>query len=165
MADNQSRSGLLKVILLSGLLVGTLDMTAACINAHLSFGLSPDRVFKYIASGILGKSAFSGGIGVAALGVAMHYAVAYSWTTLFFIIYKKTNLIRQNKYLTGTFYGMLIWTVMNLLVVPLTKVPKPKNGFNVTQAYINAGILIVAIGIPLSLIAYKYYYAKLPVKR
>jgi hypothetical protein len=165
MADNQSRSGLLKVILLSGLLVGTLDMTAACINAHLSFGLSPDRVFKYIASGILGKSAFSGGIGVAALGVAMHYAVAYSWTTLFFMVYPKTNLIRQNKYLTGTFYGMLIWTVMNLLVVPLTKVPKPKNGFNVTQAYINAGILIVMIGIPLSLIAYKYHYTKLQVKR
>ena len=165
MADDKSHNGLLKVILLSGLLVGTLDMTAACINAYLSFGLGPDRVFKYIASGIMGKTAFSGGIGVAALGVIMHYLVAYSWTALFFIAYPKTNLIRQNKYLTGTFYGMLIWTVMNLLVVPLTKVPKPKNGFNVTQAYINAGILIVAIGIPLSFIAYKYYFSKLQLKR
>ncbi|MBW4891207.1 hypothetical protein KXQ82_15885 [Mucilaginibacter sp. HMF5004] len=157
MANKDSRLGLVKLTLLSGLLVGTLDMTAACINAYLSFGLNPTRVFKYIAAGVLGKSAFAGGALVDVLGVLLHYFIACSWTAFFFFIYPRTNLVNQNKYITGTFYGVLIWMVMNLVVVPLTNVPKPKNGFNVTQAYINAGILIAVIGIPLSLIAYRYF--------
>jgi hypothetical protein len=157
MADKDANLGLVKLTLLSGLLVGTLDMTAACINAYISFGLAPTRVFKYIAAGILGKTAFAGGAMVELLGVLMHYFVAYSWTAFFFFIYPRTNLVNQNKYLTGTFYGVLIWIVMNLFVVPLSNVPKAKNGFNVTQAYINAGILIAVIGIPLSLIAYRYF--------
>jgi hypothetical protein len=157
MTDKYSKLGLVKLTLLSGLLVGTLDMTAACINAYISFGLSPGRVFKYIATGILGKSAFAGDALVDLLGILMHYFVAYSWTAFFFFIYPRTNLVNQNKYITGTFYGVLIWMVMNLVVVPLSNVPKSKNGFNVNQAYINAGILIVVIGVPLSLIAYRYF--------
>jgi hypothetical protein len=157
MTNKDSGLGLVKLTLLCGLLVGTLDMTAACINAYISFGLNPTRVFKYIAAGILGKPAFTGGTMMDVLGILTHYFVAYSWTAFFFFIYPRTNLVNQNKYITGIFYGMLIWIVMNLAIVPLSNVPKPKNGFNVTQAYINAGILIVAIGIPLSLIAYRYF--------
>jgi hypothetical protein len=55
-------------------------------------------------------------------------------------------------------YGMIIWSVMNLLVVPQTKIGH--RPFVLKNAAIAAGILIVAIGIPLSYFAYRFYYGR-----
>jgi len=151
-----NRPSLFKVILLTGLLVGTLDMTSACINVYLSFGMHPMPLFKYIATAIEGKPAMAGGTSEAVLGVALHYTVAYIWTILFFVLYPKVSLMQKSKVATGILYGLFMWVMMNLVIVPLTNVPKPKH-FNPTQAGINAAILIVVIALPLAFIAGNYY--------
>jgi len=162
MANNR-HPGLFKVILLTGLLVGTLDMTSACINVYLSFGMHPVPLFKYIATAIHGKPAMAGGTAEAVLGIALHYAVAYTWTILFFMIYPKMSLMQKSKVATGIVYGLFMWVIMNLVIVPLTNVPKAKH-FNPTQAGINAAILIVVIALPLAFIAGNYYSKKRAIR-
>ena len=55
-------------------------------------------------------------------------------------------------------YGLFVWIVMNLLVVPLTRIPP----FSITfaKAAENIIILMLAIGLPLALIVHNYYYGK-----
>jgi hypothetical protein len=70
---------------------------------------------------------------------------------VFFILYSALNLSRFNKILVGVCYGIVIWFVMNRVVLPLSSITM--RPFDPTKALIACSILIVAIGIPLSLIA------------
>lgn len=91
-------------------------------------------------------------------GALFHFIIAYSFTIAFFLIYPHVRLIAKNRFLTGLFYGLIIWAAMNLIVVPQTKIgARP---FVLKNALIAAVILIVAIGIPLSYFAYNFYYGR-----
>ena len=80
---------LVKGILIAGFIAGTLDIIAAIISS----GADPIRVLQFIASGAVGRdAAFAGGLPMAFLGLALHYLIAYSWTTLFFLLYPKLCL-------------------------------------------------------------------------
>ena len=59
----------LTVILVAGLVCGTLDALSASLVSAL-FGATPVRVFQGIASGLRGRSAFQGGVSTALLGLA-----------------------------------------------------------------------------------------------
>jgi hypothetical protein len=58
-----------RVILIGGLIAGTLDILAAFIQSGLR-GVTPMRVLQAIASGLLGADSFQGGFATAALGLA-----------------------------------------------------------------------------------------------
>lgn len=147
-----------KNILLAGLLAGTLDISSAFIYVSI-LGREPIRVLYYIASGIMGKSATQQPTTlIAVFGLALHYFIAYSFTIFFFLIYSKLKIMAKNKYITAVVYGLFVWAVMNLVVVPLSNVIH--GPFNLKNAAINAGILIIAIGLPVSLIAHAYYSKK-----
>ena len=47
---------------------------------------------------------------------------------------------------------------MNLIVVPLSRIPR--SPFNPANAAIQAGILVVCIGLPISLLAHRHYAKK-----
>lgn len=139
-------------ILKAGLLVGTLDIAAAFASAWISSGTKPDVVLKFIASGVFGReAAFAGGWGMVVRGLLLHYGIALAFTVLFFKIYSKVKAWVPNWIRLGVVYGLFIWAVMNLIVVPLSQTPK--GPFNLQSALINAAILIVCIGLPLSFIA------------
>lgn len=139
-------------ILKAGLLVGTLDITAACLNTWIVAGKGPEVVLKFVASGVFGREeAFAGGWGMAAMGLLFHYLIALSFTWFFFRIFPKVKTWVPNWILLGVLYGVFVWVVMNRLVVPLSNTPK--GPFNLQSALINAGILIVCIGLPLAYMA------------
>jgi len=135
----------------AALLVGTLDILAASIQFYLKTNKGPAPIFKFIASGIFGKQAFAAGDSMIFYGLLFHFFIAYIFTIFFFWICDKFPAILKMKFLTGVIYGILIWTVMNLIVLPISNAPK--SSFNFTNAIIGIMILIVCIGIPLSLIA------------
>ena len=147
-----------KTIVLAGLLVGSLDIIAALVNFYCKTGKDPQIVLKYIASAVCGKDAFAGGTTMSALGLLLHFMVAFIWTIFFFWIYPKLKFLSFNRVLTGILYGIFIWFVMSHAVVPLSKASV--GAFNLKQAAIAALILIGAIGLPLSFIAYRYYKGK-----
>ena len=49
-------------IVLTGFIAGTLDITAACIQYYIRTGKGPANVLRYVASGVFGKEAFTGGV-------------------------------------------------------------------------------------------------------
>lgn len=151
--SQQSQTSLIKVILITGLIAGTLDATAAIIY----YQADPLKMFQHIAGGAFGKeTALAGGLPMSVMGIIFHYVIAYSWTTLFFILYPKMiNALSWNRFLTGLLYGFVIWIVMNLVVLPISKIPA--RPFNLAAAIPGALILSFAIGMPLSFSAYRYY--------
>ncbi|THU41143.1 hypothetical protein FAM09_03240 [Niastella caeni] len=146
---------ILKTIAWVGLLVGTLDITAACTHAYLARGIAPVRVLRFIASGAFGKAAFEGVWLMPLLGLLFHYFIAYSFTALFFWLHPNVKLMSKNRVITAVVYCIFIYVVMNMLVLPLTKIPAIT--FNLEKAIIATLILIVAIGLPLSFIASKFF--------
>ena len=160
--QNKYKPDLTKTILLAGLLVGTLDITAALINFYINTHKNPTIVFRYIASAVFGRTrAYSEEGNMIFLGALFHYLIAYFFTILFFILYINFRFMSKNRLLTGIFYGILIWAVMNLVVVPIALGNYVK--WN-QQTWINLLILICMIGIPLSFIAHWYFKNKLFTK-
>lgn len=138
------------IIWLTGLLAGTLDILAAIAQTYLSGG-KPVKMLQYIASGFFGEESFVGGIPYAFYGLVFHYAIAFAWTVLFFLIYPRMKFLKQNWLLTGAGYGAFIWIVMNLVVLPLSNVPQ--SSFDLKTAAIGMLILMVCVGLPLSYLA------------
>ncbi len=145
-----------KTIAGAGLLVGSLDIIAALLHFYVKTGKDPLIVLKYIASAVFGGEAYTKGNSMALWGLLFHFVIAFIWTLLFFLIYPKLKLLSWNRIVTAILYGIFIWIMMTQVVVPLTKIPPPKE-FDMKQAIIGTLILIGAIGLPLSFIAHRYY--------
>jgi len=146
---------LLTVILWTGLLAGTFDILAAFIQYFISFHRNPLRVLLFIASGVFGKNAYTGGNLMYLAGAIFHYMIAFAFTILFFFCYPLISKLSLNRVITGIAFGVFIWLVMNLLVVPLSRtVPIP---FHWPKVLLAMAILVVAIGVPLSYTAYRFY--------
>ena len=139
----------------TALLAGTLDITAAMTNYVISTGKNPLQVLSYVASGVFGKSAFSGNPAMLAWGLFFHYCIALLVTSFFFWLSPRVGWLGRHKVLAGLLYGVGVWVVMNLLVVPSSQAPTP--AFNPQQAFINAVILMVCIGLPISWSAAHYF--------
>jgi hypothetical protein len=157
---NPPARGIGPAILKAGLLAGTLDILSAIIKYLIEGKKNPEVILKYIASAVLGKSAMKGGWDIAFLGLLLHYVIAFIFTILLFWLYPRLKLVRFNPLLIGVLYGVFAWLVMNLLVLPNTKAPQAPGPINWNQAIIGALILIAFIGIPVSLMARKYYLYK-----
>src|SRR5882672_1947283 len=114
---------LFTTILLTGLVVGTLDAVAAVIQYIIPTVRNPVRIFEYIASGVFGMDAFSGGAWIAVMGLFFHYFITTAWTSLLFTVYPRIPWLAKNKVAGGLLYGVLIWLVMNLVILPLSNVP------------------------------------------
>lgn len=77
----------LKTILLSGLLAGTCDITAALIVYCSISPVTPIRLLQGISAGILGRqSAYAGGPATAALGLLCHYVIALGAAATYFAL-------------------------------------------------------------------------------
>ena len=142
-------------ILLFGLLAGFLDGVAAILLFMARGNKKPAILFQYIASAVFGKTAFAGGSLMVVMGIFLHLLIALSWTVIYFRIYPHISWLSVYPLAAAALYGLLVWMMMNLLIVPLSKAaPRP---FSLTFALINIGILIVAIGLPTAFLARQYF--------
>ena len=152
---NQSRPPFFNAVLTTGAIAGTLDILAACISAYIQRGMSPERLLQFVASGLFGTDAFTGGFSMAIIGLVMHYMIATSWTVLFFLLYPRLKFLRRNIIVSGIIYGAFVWVIMNLVILPVTNIPK--SSFKLTSALIGMVILMLMIGIPNAIGAGKYF--------
>jgi hypothetical protein len=145
-------------VLKAGLIVGLLDATAASLHAYMMRGMSPEKVFQFVASGAFGQGALSGGRSMALIGLVFHFAIAMSWTFLFYAAFTKINILRYNMVLVGMAYGIFIWLIMNFIVIPLSFIgARP---FNLAGASVQIMIHLFVIGLPISYLAYKYHHVR-----
>ena len=151
------KKSLLPAILFSGFIVGTADIIAACLHAYLQTGVTPDRVLRFIASGVFSRKAFvAANQSMIAWGLFFHYIIAIGFTAIFYLIYPKIKWLSANKIITGILYGIVIWGVMHFVVVPLSQTPGGRK-FEWENALRAIAILTVAIGLPLSYLAARFY--------
>jgi hypothetical protein len=110
----------LKPILYAAVLVGVLDITAACINLGVAYGFGPLRVLKGVAGGLLGRSALEGGFATAALGLAMHFTMALTITTIFYALSRRLPLPKKlwGVMAVGLLYGAAVFAVNNFATAP-----------------------------------------------
>lgn len=106
-------------ILLGGLICGVLDINAAFIDASVYFDVGPIRLLQGVAGALLGPAAYDGGMATAALGLAMHFTVAYSATTIFYLLSRRFPLLVRWAVPSGLLYGALVFFVMFRGVLPL----------------------------------------------
>lgn len=141
-------------ILKAGLIAGFLDGSAAVILlANMKFQF----LFQYIASGLFGKPAFEGGTLMVIYGILIHFAIALIFAIFFFFIFKKIPLKNQ-KIIVGLLYGIFVWFVMNLGILPFSSIKA--SSFTVEGVMKNIAILMICVGLPISLIIHKYYEAE-----
>jgi hypothetical protein len=110
----------LKPILYAGALVGVLDITAACINARVVAGFTPERVLKGVAGGLLGRSALEGGFSTAAFGLMMHFTMALTVATIFYVLSRWFPLPQKlsGVVAVGLLYGAAVFVVNNFGTAP-----------------------------------------------
>jgi magnesium-transporting ATPase (P-type) len=150
----QEEKNLFNIISWTALLVGILDITAAMVKFYIDTEQGPIPIFKYIASGVFGKQAFSGGTLMTVWGAVFHFLISFLFTTVFFLLYPRIVGVIKNKFVAGTLYGIVIWATMNLVVLPLSNTP-PKP-FEIKEAVVQMLILICMVGIPIALMAHMY---------
>ncbi|HZV69141.1 MAG TPA: hypothetical protein VFG10_06335 [Saprospiraceae bacterium] len=148
----QRKSSGFTTILLTGLLAGTLDITAAIvILAKMRAGM----VFKYIASGAFGKEAYTAGPQMILFGAFFHYLIAMTITVIYFLVYPRLSFLKTNKILSAAWIGIWAWIFMNIVVVPISQIGPIK--LTPESVIKNLVILMVCIGLPVSILISQYY--------
>jgi uncharacterized membrane protein YagU involved in acid resistance len=153
--QRSSSPSILKAILLGGCIAAVLDILDPIIFFYLRNHIAPIRIPQSIASGLLGRSAFSGGINTALLGLALHLFIALVWATGFVLAARVLPFLSQHPIRSGLLYGALIYIVMNYLVLPHSHVTPSRS--SPTLVLIN-GIfaILVLVGLPISLCNHRF---------
>ena len=144
-----------QTIFWSGLVVGVLDYIAAAIVFFVYFKMNPLQVLQAVAGGVYGVEAFKGGAFMTSAGLFFHFLIAYVIAIIYFYAYPKISILGKYKIASGLAYGLGIWLVMNLLVLPVTNFPP--SPFNAGLAALGILWHMTLTGLPASLITHKYY--------
>ncbi|TGD58592.1 DUF1440 domain-containing protein [Flavobacterium humi] len=144
-----------KSILQTTLFVGTLDILAACLNAYLSAHVTPGKVLQYIASGIFGDTAFSGGASMMLFGLLFHFVIAFACTAVFYWLYPKIPFFKFSLTVNAILIAVVAWLVTTRLVIPMSRITPPP--FDFVRASVSVFILIVCIGIPIAYQSKRFY--------
>ena len=105
----------LLAIAVGGFTAGTFDL----IMAFISFGL---RAPRGIAGGLVGRAALTGGVGMYVLGVFLHYFIALSAAAIYYAASRRLTFLKEHPLVCGLYYGIAIFLVMNLIVLPLSAI-------------------------------------------
>jgi len=137
------RPNALLPIIVGGLTAGALDAAAA----FMTFGWGMPRG---IASGLLGAKAFQGGATTWILGLALHFFIALCAAAVYWLASRKLQFLRINFFVCGLFYGIAVFLVMNLVVLPLSAIPRPVGPFTVAGLYQGLLAHMFLVGLPIS---------------
>jgi hypothetical protein len=141
-----------RTIAITGLIVGAMDITSAFIIA-ISRGSTAIRLLQFVASGLIGARAFQGGLATAALGLALHFLIAFGLVTVFYVASRRVTILSSWPVPSGLIYGLIVFAFMNLVVLPLSAA-KPRH--SLTGDLIQIGIHMFIIGLPTALLTRRF---------
>jgi hypothetical protein len=139
----------------AGLLAGSLDITAAFVEAGLE-GRSPVSLLQGIAGGLLGMSSFRGGLATAALGAFFHFLIATTAAAVFYLASRKLKFLVKHAIPSGMLYGVAVYIFMYCIVLPIsayhTKIALP----TMTGLIRDVAVHMFMVGLPISLMVRRY---------
>jgi len=138
--------GIGRKIALATLVAGTLDILSACVYTLIA-GRAPINMLKGLASAILGNGAVEGGVGVALVGLLLHFAIMAVMVAFFVVAANRLPFLKARWLLAGIAYGIGLWAVMNLVVLPLRFGWHPFTPLGLAEQFFSH---IVLVGIPIA---------------
>jgi len=108
--------GAASAVLWAGLTAGVLD-TLLAMGMH---GIGPIVEYQSVASGVLGRSAFRGGLPTAALGMLLHFFIASTAAGVYFAASSKLRVLLERAVLSGLAFGVVVYFFMKDVVLPLS---------------------------------------------
>jgi len=146
--EHRARSGVTRIkllppILTGGILAGALDKIAGFLAAGL-------RSPQGIAAGLVGRSiAYHGGAATWVLGMALHFFIALVAATVYCVAAQRLGFLRQHWLVCGPIYGIAVYLVMTLLVLPVSALhlAGPYTLGNLLQGVM---IHMILVGLPIS---------------
>lgn len=138
-------------VLAGGLTAALLDIVYAFTVFGLTHGTSPARILQSIASGVLGKAAYQGGLGAAALGAALHVGIALVMAVVYGIAARALPMLNRRPWLWGALYGIGCYVVMNYVVLALRFGPRPLPPLSLLLG--GLAIHVLGVGLPIALFA------------
>ena len=108
----------------AGVVTGISDGFFSSVLVTVFYGSTFVRLWQGVASTLLGRSAFDGGIAVVLLGLLMHFCVAFTWSAVFLYVVMRLGWVQR--LLAGPYgvvkvaalYGPFVWLMMSLVVIP-----------------------------------------------
>lgn len=111
-------------IFVGGGIAATLDIAYALTFWFFYRGVAATTVLHTIAGGLLGlPAARAGGAATAALGLGLHYAIAFAMAAAFYIASRYFRFLTQQPIVAGVLYGVVLYAIMNFAVLPLSALP------------------------------------------
>lgn len=134
-------------IAVGAFIAGTVDILWASIQLGWDIPL-------YVAAGLLGRRAIQGGAGMWLLGLLLHFFIATSWATVYYLASRKLPFMTEYPLICGLNFGAWVELFMNLVVLPLSALHATSP---LTIHYLLQGLAMkmVVIGLP---IAYSIRY-------
>lgn len=136
-----NRSGFL-AIGVGGTIAGALDLTQAII-------LFGGRIPLVIAAGLLGRQALRGGPGTYALGIALHFSIAFSIAAIYFAASRRLRFLVEYPLICGLAYGAGVELVMNLVVLPLSALHS-RGPYQLYDLILGLVVHMLVIGLPVA---------------
>ncbi len=124
-------------VVIAAMTIAALDMLFAALywGTH---NVSIERVLQSIAAGWLGPASYFGGSSAATVGALTHAGIAFAIVAVYAAVARRLppRWARERWMWSGAFYGLIVYVVMNLLVVPLsraTTVPWAYTGWHLSN--------------------------------
>ena len=151
LAFDRRRIGL---VVTGGVVAGLLDITYACAYWAIKAGTPPTRIFQSVATGVLGKDAFGGGMASAALGLTLHMLIAMAMAFAYFAAARRLPLLWQRPVLMGAAYGLFLYLFMRFVVVPLSAAGGGGGGGgDLLWLGLSVAVHMFLVGVPIALFA------------
>jgi uncharacterized membrane protein YagU involved in acid resistance len=138
----------LGVIALAGLTCGVLDITCTLTLSRLN-GIAPMRLLQTVASGLLGPKSFTGGASTAALGLAIHFLIAFTAGGVYYAASRELGVLNEHAVLSGLLYGIAVHLFMSFVVLPLSTLKRP---FSSKAFATQLVVHMLFVGLPISLV-------------
>ncbi len=132
----------------AGSACGVLDIAAALV-VYGFFGLKSLRLLQGVASGLLGQSAFSGGLTTALLGLFCHFFIAFGAAGVYVLASRGIGFLIEHAIVSGVLYGAAVYFFMQYIVLPLSAAAKRQ--FSLKMMIIGIAIHIFCVGLPIAL--------------
>jgi hypothetical protein len=146
-----------QAILWAGSACAILDGLAASIQFGL-IGIKPIRVWQGVASGLLGERAFRAGWLSGSMGLLLHVVIAFTAAAVFVEASRQIPFLARDYWISGPLYGVAVFLVMNLIVVPFSA--RPKRPTSSQAVLVQLIIHILFVGLPIALATNRFAYFK-----
>ena len=112
--------GAFSAILWGGLAAGLGDSVLALLLSRAPLVV----IYKAVASGLLGRGSYRGGLATAALGMFLHFFIATVAAAVYVGASRLLPLLTRRPVACGLAFGVAVYFFMKYIVLPLSAVPR-----------------------------------------